>query len=245
MSRDLRGKRILVTGATGGIGGALLPLLRAAGAVPLAHGRDPARLAALAAEGYATYAADLAAPDGPAALARAVLADGPLDGVVNNAGIQALADFTSDEPDALLAAADRELSINLRAPVQLVARLLPALRARPGAFVLNITSGLALMPKASAPVYCATKAALRSLSTSLRWQLAPAGVDVVEALPPLVDTAMTAGRGSGKLTPERCAAEIVDGLRRGRAEVYVGKSALLVWLVRLAPALAARIMKGA
>lgn len=242
---DLRGKRFLVTGATGGIGGALAATLRDRGARVVVHGRSPARLAALADAGFETIEGALDSDGATARLAARVLVGGPLDGLVNNAAIQTLADFRADgDIDGQLAAIDQELAVNLRAPIHLTRRLLPTLLARPDAAIVNISSGLALVPKQSAPVYCATKAALHSFSTSLRWQLAGSSVRVFEALPPIVDTAMTAGRGRGKLSPARCAEAIVRGVERNRATIYVGKSAVLALLVRLSPGLAARILRS-
>jgi uncharacterized oxidoreductase len=127
----------------------------------------------------------------------------------------------------------------------LSAGLLPLLARQPSAAILNITSGLALAPKKSSPVYCATKAGLRSFTRALRYQCEDAlpHVHVVEALPPLVDTAMTHGRGRGKISPEACAAEIVAGLKAGRREIHVGKAKLLRAVIRLSPALGYRIMR--
>lgn len=65
---------------------------------------------------------------------------------------------------------------------------------------------------------------------------------VIEALPPLVDTNMTRGRGRGKISAEDCAREIISGLKTGRREVYVDKAKLLHAIMRLSPALGYRIM---
>lgn len=108
-----------------------------------------------------------------------------------------------------------------------------------------MTSALALVPKRSAPVYCATKAALRSFTRSLRCQLAGTPVRVVEVLPPLVDTAMTAGRGRGKLAPDVVARAIVRSLEGGGDEVRIGKTKWLFAAHRLSPALAGRLMRDA
>lgn len=112
--------------------------------------------------------------------------------------------------------------------------------------IVNVTSGLALAPKQSAPVYCAAKAGLRSFTKALRYQSearAPR-LRVVEALPPLVDTEMTRGRGRGKISAEACAAEIVSGMEVGRNSIYVGRAKLLRTIQGLSPSLADRIMRG-
>lgn len=238
---QLNGITALVTGGTDGIGLALARRLRAEGAARIiVCGRSEDRLAAARAEGFEPIKADLATIEGCDALV-AALGDGPLDLLVNNAGMQVFADFNG-APD--VAAIDQEWALNYRAPIRLIAGLLPVLRERRAAAIVNVTSGLALAPKASAPGYSATKAALRSFSKSLRYQLADTPVRVIEALPPMVDTAMTSGRGkaAAKLSPDGCARQIVDGIKADRANVYVGMTKLLVAIQRLSPALADRIM---
>lgn len=249
---DLAGRTALVTGGAAGIGLALTRRLARAGARRVVVvGRDRARLEAVAAElpgVVTTHRADLADPADVDALLAAVARDpGDLSLLVNNAGTQRLTDFTAEDPWSLLPAVRAEIAANLAGVVALSVGLLPVLAARPSAAVVNVSSGLALAPKRSAPVYCATKAAVRSFTRALRYQCEDRlpHVRVVEALPPLVDTAMTRGRGRGTISPDACAAEILAGLAAGRAEVYVGKAKLLRAVGRLSPALAHRLMRNA
>jgi len=236
---NLSGKTALVTGGTDGIGRELARALRARGAAVIVHGRDPGRLAAAAADGFETIAADLSAPAGVEALADA-LADRPLDILVNNAGAGVAFDVSAPID---LEAVDRCIFLNLHAPIRLAARLLPALRARPEAMIVNVTSGLAIAPRAGSPVYCATKAGLRSFSMTLRQQLRGSGVHVLEALPPLVDTAMTASNTRhAKMSAADCAGAIVTAMERGRDEANVGATSWLRRLYSLSPALARRLM---
>ncbi|EDM76603.1 short-chain dehydrogenase/reductase SDR [Plesiocystis pacifica SIR-1] len=242
----LDGLHVLITGGTAGIGLALAERLLREGARVSVCGRSEARAKA-AAERLGPEAAamtcDLSDPaQHPRLLADAAAANGPIDVLVNNAGVQQRMDFT--DPQQRRAIAD-EVTINLTAPMLLTEALLPQLRGRPNAAIVQVTSGLALSPKASAPVYCATKAGLRAFTRTLRWQLADAapGVRVVEVLPPLVDTAMTRGRGRGKLSPAAVAEAIVRGLRAERSEIHVGKSTLLRALVRLSPWLASLVTR--
>jgi len=241
---NLRDKHLLVTGGSAGIGLALTRALLDAGARVTICGRRQAALDAACealGEGARAVRADLTDAGDRAALAREVTAVG-LDGLINNAASQQLMDFTAPAQERAVA---REIALNLTAPVLLTDALLPHLMARPQAAVVNITSGLALTPKRSAPVYCATKAGLRSFTKALRWQLDGTGVRVMEVLPPVVDTEMTAGRGANKLTPEQVAGAIVAGLRADRDEVRVGKVKLLFAVQRLSPALAERILRDA
>lgn len=165
------------------------------------------------------------------------------DLVIHNAGIQQLRDWT--DPDvAVDFDTEREMQINFVGPVELTRLLLPQLARRQQAAVVFVTSGLALAPKQSSPVYCASKAALRSFVMSLRAQVQGAGlpVRVIEALPPLVDTDMTRGRGRGKISPQRASQQILAGIEAGRHEIDVGATRLLRVVQRISPALAGRIM---
>jgi uncharacterized oxidoreductase len=247
---SLTGRTALVTGGTSGIGLALTHALVEAGARRvLVVARDAARLAAITAVRpvvVTPYRADLTQPADIERLLRDVPMAAPdLSLVINNAGTQRLTDFVREDPLAVLPALRAEIAANLTGVVALSIGLLPLLARQPSAALVNVTSGLALAPKRSAPVYCATKAAVRSFTRALRYQCEDAGlaVRVIEALPPLVDTPMTAGRGRGKLSAERCAAEILAGVRRGATEIPVGRTRVLRLLQRLSPALADRIMR--
>jgi len=136
------------------------------------------------------------------------------------------------------------LFLNVTAPIHLATRLLPMLRARPEAMIVNVTSGLAIAPRAASPIYCATKAALRSFSMALRAQLKGSGVHVLEVLPPVVETKMTASRSGGKMPAAECARQAVAAMEAGRDEANVGQVKLLRFVYSLSPALARRVMMG-
>ena len=236
---ELPGKSIFVTGATDGIGARLARQLRDKGAQVIVHGRNPARLAAARAEGYEVVEGDLSRIEG----VEAVLAqlDGRvIDGLINNAGAGADYDFRDGTPDP--AAAEATIFLNLTAPIRLITGLMPVLLTRPEAMIVNVTSGLAIAPRAGGPVYCATKAGVRRYTQALRAQLAGTQVRVVEALPPVVDTQLTAGRGNRKMAPEECARQIVAGMERNVTEVNVGMVKVLQLVHSISPALARRIM---
>ena len=235
---QLAGKTVLVTGATDGIGAHLIRQLRDKGAMVIASGRNPERCAATRADGFEVIEADLSAPAGIDALL-AGLEDRPIDVLLNNAGAGTSYDFRTGEVD--LAGAERTYYLNLHAPTQLIARLMPVLKARGEAMIVNVTSGLAIAPSMAA-VYCASKAGLRSYTLALRAQLKGTGITVVEALPPLVDTQMTAGRGSNKMPPAECARQIIAGMERGTETINVGMVKLLQVVHSISPALARSIM---
>jgi uncharacterized oxidoreductase len=247
----LTGRVALVTGGGKGIGAELVRRLLDEGAARvLVVGRNEARLAAAVrrhGDRVTPLCADLSRPDAVDWLLTEVPRLAPdLSLLVNNAGSQILTDLPSGSEPAAIAAMRAELEVNLSAVVALSAGLLKLLGQQPSAALVNVTSGLALAPKQSAPVYCATKAAVRSFTMALRDQCrAPLPhVRIVEALPPLVATDMTRGRGRGKITAAACADAIVDGLLAGRQEILVGKARLLSAVMRVSPALGRRIMRG-
>ena len=108
---------------------------------------------------------------------------------------------------------------------------------------VNIGSGLGFAPKRAAPVYCATKAALAMWSRALRLQAADDGVRVVQVVLPLVDTAMTAGRGANKIDAMTAARAVARGLERDRDDIFVGKARLLPFMNRLAPGVLAHALR--
>ena len=236
---NLSGKTALVTGGTDGIGAELIRQLKAKGATVITSGRNAERIAATRSAGFEVIAADLSTLGGIDALFDG-LNGRPIDILLNNAGAGADHDFREGPPD--LAVADAAIFLNLNAPIHLITRLMPILRARPEALIVNVTSGLAIAPRAGGPVYCATKAGLRSYTQALRAQLADTAITVIEALPPVVETKMTAGRGSKKMSAAECARQIVAGMESGTTEVNVGMVKVLQVANSLSPALARRIM---
>lgn len=237
---DVNGKTVLLTGGSAGIGREIARQLKAKGGHVLLTGRDPARLAAMAAEGFETLAADLSSAAGVDALV-AALGERPVDILINNAGQLTDHDFRKGAPDA--DAADEGIYANLTAPIRLITALVPRLRDRPQAAIVNVTSGLAIAPAARQPVYCATKAGLRSYTLALREQLKRTNVQVIEALPPVVDTQMNDGNPMKKMPPQECARQIIAALEKGHDEANVGTVKLLRAVYSLSPALARSVMR--
>jgi uncharacterized oxidoreductase len=235
---ELKGKAALVTGGSDGIGLQIARHLKAAGAEVTVVGRDPARLAAALAEGFDAITADLSTAAGCDALI-AALAGEPIDILVNNAGTGVTFDINASfDLDAI----DRCVFLNLNAPIRLIAGLLDGLRARPEAMIVNVTSGLAIAPNAGSPVYCGTKAGLRSFTMALRAQLAGTRVHVLEALPPVVETRMTEGNPHKKLPASECGRQIVAAMSAGRKQANVGMTVILNAVYNVSPAIARRVM---
>ncbi|MEU9823046.1 SDR family NAD(P)-dependent oxidoreductase [Pseudonocardia alni] len=233
---DLEGARMLVTGASSGIGRATALLLARHGARLALTARRAGELRAAADEITASggteplvLPADLARPGAAAELGRAALEGlGGLDVLVNNAGaslIGAAARWSDDDR------ARAVFEVNLWSPLALTAAVLPALRAGSGPAVVMVTSTVQAVPLPLLGYYAASKAALAQATRSLRHELRGTGVRVVEVVPGGTDTALrdieglpwTGGppRTLPAVPPERIAAALVAGLRSGRREVAV------------------------
>jgi len=186
---QMTGNTILVTGGGTGIGLAIARRFVARGNRVIVSGRRAEALAAAkaATPEFETLPGDVSTEAGRVALADEARARFPqLNVLVNNAGIQ-------NRPAPLLqpqdwAAHRLELATNLDAPLHLTMLLLPHLARAPFGAVVNVTSGLAFAPYAIMPTYCLTKAALHSFTLSLRHQLQETPLDVVEIVPPAVNT---------------------------------------------------------
>lgn len=247
---QLDGIKALVTGGNSGVGRALALRLVDASATVIVTGRDRARLDVVAEMRPGKIIAiqtDLADPAAIDELIAALHREHPdLALLVNNAGVQYLLDMAGDDPEKTVALAREEIAVNLTAPAALTIGLTPLLKRQRQAMIVNISSGLAVSPKTSAPVYCATKAALGSLTRTTRYRMEDSKlpIGVMHVVLPLVDTPMTTGRGSGKMTPEAVADMIADGIRKDREEVWIGKARILRFLAAVAPGIAVGLLRN-
>lgn len=236
---DLKNKKVLLTGGTAGIGRAIAQQMKNKGAVVTVTGRDAERLAQMRGAGFGVIAADLSNAAGVDALI-AAWGTSDLDILVNNVGYEVVHDFRQGgaDPDEI----DTCVYTNFQAPVRLIAGLMPILRDRKEATILNVTSGLALAPAAGTPLYCGTKSALRFYTMGLREQVKDYGIHVVEALPPVVDTQAHAGKTIEKMPPEECARQILVAVERGRNEANVGMVKMVRLLESISPAFMRRMV---
>jgi len=228
---------ILVTGATSGIGRDLAIHLAGLGNRVIAVGRDLERLAKLEEfKNVVPIAMDLMSMEEIETLVLHLLRAFPdLNILVNNAGVQYNYELPSE--CSPIPKIEIETTINFLAPIRLTTLLLPHLMVQPRAMIVNVTSFLAQVPKQEAAVYCATKAALRSFSKALRYQLEESSVEVLEVIPPVVDTPMTAGRNTMKISSHRVALEIADAIGKGETERYIGPVKLAKRIHRFIPSL--------
>lgn len=219
---EISERTCLVTGAAGGIGAAAVAALHAAGARVLAADRPGTGMA---------LEQDLARPGAAAALAAAA---GDVDILVSNAGAGSYAELAELGPGDV----ERLLRVNLVAPVELTRELLPGMLARGCGHVVIVGSIVGAVGRPRESVYAAAKAGLAIFAESLREEVRGRGIGVSLIVPVAVDTGFFAARGApyGRrrprpVRPERVARELVDAIRRDRAEVTVPR--LLAVPVRL------------
>jgi uncharacterized oxidoreductase len=214
---------VLVTGGASGIGLALAVRFLRDGSRVIVCGRREEKLreAAAAHPSLETHVCDLSNE----AERRSLAADLPrrypqLDVLVNNAGIQRRVRLSDDEP---WSATHEELAINLEAPVHLSRLFIPYLLTKPRPAIINVTSGLSFAPLATVPVYCATKAALHSFTLSLRHQLAETPIEVIELVPPAVDTDLGGpGLHTFGVKVDEFADAVMPRLEKGEQEIAYG-----------------------
>jgi len=191
---QMTGNTVLVTGGGTGIGRGLAESFHRLGnqVIIAARRREPLKAVAEANPGMQIWSLDQSDPAGIRRFATELTDRYPeLNVVVNNAGIQRVEDLINGD----VGAAEQTVAINLLGPIRLTSALMSSLLRRPHAAIVNVTSGLAFMPSALTPTYCATKAALHSYTQSLRFQLRDTPVQVIEVIPPHVQTALQGERG--------------------------------------------------
>ncbi len=185
---NISGNTILITGGTSGIGPEMTRQLVAAGNKVLICGRRIERLQEIKKEypPVEISECDVAVASDREALFSWVAEHFPeVNILVNNAGVQLHTNLTQPVDVKQIAL---ETETNFIAPVHLASLFAQHLSSKPQAAIINVPSGLAFAPLAFMPVYCATKAAIHSLSLSLRHQLKNTSVKVFEVIPPSVDT---------------------------------------------------------
>lgn len=226
---DIRGKVVLITGASSGIGEATARLVAKLGALPVLSARRTDRLEALARElpGALAVPTDMRDPEQVRRMVETTLEHhGRVDVLVNNAGQGlhvplehvSLEDFTA------------VTELNVYAPLVAMQAVVPAMRRQGGGAIVNISSGTTRTVLPGLGAYAATKSALNMLSLVAREELAADGIVVSLVYPWVTATefssSLRAGRtlGAGHMTPhsaEHVARAIVRAIRTGEAEIVL------------------------
>jgi uncharacterized oxidoreductase len=192
---QVSGNTILITGGGSGIGRGLAEAFHALGNKVIIAGRRQSVLdeTTAANPGMAALAFDVEDRDSIRAFAAKITAEHPkLNVLINNAGIMRPENLQAPQND--LADAEATIVTNLLGPIRLTAALLPLLARQPQGTIITVSSGLAFVPLAMTPTYCATKAAIHSYTQSLRYQLKDTSVEVIELVPPYVQTHLMGAR---------------------------------------------------
>ncbi len=189
----MSGNTILITGGGSGIGRGLAEAFQRAGNEVVIAGRRQTALDEVTAAnpGMRSLTLDIESAEGIKEFGERIGKEFPkLNVVIHNAGIMRNEDVRKGET----ADAEATIATNLLGPIRLTAALLPLLEGQAGAAILTVSSGLASVPLWMTPTYCATKAAIHSWTQSLRYQLREAGVQVIELVPPYVQTELMGAR---------------------------------------------------
>lgn len=243
---NLSGARVLLTGATGGIGIAIARLLHERGAQLVVTGRKVDALAQLEADyGATTIAADLARPD---EVERLLAESGDVDVLVVNHAVPASGYILDLEPKDI----ERAVMVNLLAPILLAREAAEPMKARGSGQIVLVGSLSSKAASSGSAMYNATKFGLRGFALAFRQDLHDTGVGVSLVMPGFVsdagmfaDTGLDTPAGVGTVTPEQVAQGVLKAVEQDRAEVTVAPLALRAGttLSHLAPELSALVQR--
>jgi uncharacterized oxidoreductase len=207
----ITGNTILITGGGSGIGRGLAEKFHALANQVIIAGRRKQVLdeTTAANPGMKSIILNIEDPASIRAVAAQLSSEYPaLNVLINNAGIMRAEELQAQEH---LADAESIVTTNLLGPIRLTAALLPRLRKQPHSAIVNVSSGLAFVPLTLTPTYCATKAAIHSYTQSLRYQLKDTSTEVLELIPPYVQTDLMNGASDPRAMPlDQFIAEVME-----------------------------------
>ena len=238
----LSNNTILITGGTSGLGLEFARQLIAAGNIVIITGRNQAKLdeTAKMLPVVHTFKSDVSNSGDIAVLFDLVSKQFPaLNVLINNAGEMRKINLQ----DATIGIDDitREIDINLSGPIKMIHKFLPHLKTKQNAAIVNVTSGIALVPFPLSPVYGASKSGLRSYTQSLRVQLKNTGIKVFEVVAPGAKTPLNdkfEGDVDSKMLmePDKLITAVLKAMANDKREIYPGIAVAIRIMSRLAPA---------
>jgi NAD(P)-dependent dehydrogenase (short-subunit alcohol dehydrogenase family) len=215
---QIKGKRVLITGASRGLGRALVTAFVEAGASEVVAGaRKPEDREALKAPGVTPVQLDVTIADDVEELVHL----GAIDILVNNAGVAGFGNpLTMD-----FAAVQEEIAVNYLGVLRVTRAVAPKMTAQRDGVIVNVATAFAKVNLPIVGTYCATKAALLSLGQALRAYLSEHNVRVITVMPTTIDTDMSKGADVPKMTKEYVAREILAAIREERHDPPIGDEA--------------------
>ncbi len=240
---ELKNNTILITGGTSGFGLEFAKRLLELRNTVIVTGRDPVKLASAKKNlpGLHTFQSDVSKPEEIAELYKKVIVQFPeLNILINNAG--QMRKISLHDTSIGLSDITSEVETNLMGPIRMVQTFLPHLKQMKSAAILNVTSGLALVPFPIAPIYGATKSGLRSYTKSLRVQLKNTKIKVFELIAPAAKTPLNDefrnldGYNVKQMDPAELVDTALKGMEKDKYEVYPGIARMLLIMSRIAPA---------
>jgi uncharacterized oxidoreductase len=235
-------QRVLITGGSSGIGLALAKKFLENDNTVIVTGRDATKLENIKSSHpqLHTFQSDVTDDADVRILTDDIQEKfGGIDILINNAGIMNLVDAGNERND--LNKQMQEIEINYNSPIRVLHYFLPQLKKSKNAVLVNVSSGLAYVPFAQAPVYSGTKSALHFWTLGIRPQLKQHNIKVVELLPPVVDTPLAHGADIAEddklkpMPPEKLADIFWENFENGKEEITPGISKQLKLMSRLGP----------
>ena len=234
---------VLITGGSSGIGFELAKQKSEQGSKVIICGRSLKKLETAKAkcENLITFKCDISCKEDRELLTETILRSYPdLNMLINNAGV--VYRYLLENAEDLTAQLTNEWEVNYFAPVSLTQTLLPLMVKNHGTIV-NVCSALSFIPISIQPNYCATKAALMSMTQSMRVRYKKLGVSVVGIYYPEVDTPFQDGKVTSRaISPQVAASETLKQLNQGKLEIHIKFSKKIYALSRLMPQKATQII---
>ena len=238
---NIQNNVVLITGGTSGFGLEFAKQLLNLGNTVIITGRNQAKLdetKKLFPQVH-TFKSDVSDPNAIVELYEKVTKQFPnLNVLINNAG--EMRKINLNDTSNNLHTIDREINTNLLGPIRMVQQFLPHLKSQNSATILNVTSGLALVPFPISPIYGASKSGLHSYTISLRIQLKNSNVKVFELLAPAAKTPLNdkfEGDVDAKslMDTDKLIEVAIKGLQKDQFEIYPGVAKVLKLMSKLAP----------